>query len=192
MLLLVFSFLLGSISGAFVSGKIWNIERAKKIGGELAEESHLTQMRKRAGFFTYIFDFFKGLFPVLVAFLYFPENNPLLAGVALMAVMGHCYSIYFWFRGGKGVVTTAGAFLPLMPVAISVGAAVWITSFYFFRRSSIAGLVSIIATLSCAILVGYSSTLILTILLVSWMVIRKHEGSILELLSKKAEEPTAQ
>ncbi|UCD25559.1 MAG: glycerol-3-phosphate 1-O-acyltransferase PlsY [Gemmatimonadota bacterium] len=73
-----------------------------------------------------VFDVAKGAVPVaLFSPLAGPEPwIPVLLGVA--AVVGHVYSVFVKFRGGKGVATAAGAVLAMAPAALGVSAVVWI------------------------------------------------------------------
>ncbi len=69
-----------------------------------------------------------------------------VAGVALLAVIGHNYPVWLKFQGGKGVATSAGALMALLPLSVAVAAAVW-TLFFFSTRyvsvASLAGAVSL-------------------------------------------------
>ena len=67
-----------------------------------------------------------------------------LAGIlgALCCILGHNFPVWLRFRGGKGVATTVGVLLGLMPAAFLVAAGVWIVSFYAFRYVSLASLLA--------------------------------------------------
>jgi glycerol-3-phosphate acyltransferase PlsY len=89
-----------------------------------------------------VFDAAKGLIPVLV-FAPRVSSSELFALVCgLMAVLGHVFSVFVGFRGGKGVATAAGVMLGLTPAALGVAVAVWIVLVYatgYVSLGSIAG-----------------------------------------------------
>ena len=61
---------------------------------------------------------------------------------ALCCILGHNFPVWLRFRGGKGVATTVGVLLGLMPLAFLVAAVVWVASFYAFRYVSLASLLA--------------------------------------------------
>ncbi len=67
-----------------------------------------------------------------------------LAGIfgALACILGHNFPVWLRFRGGKGVATTVGVLLGLMPAAFLAAAAVWVAAFYAFRYVSLASLLA--------------------------------------------------
>ena len=62
----------------------------------------------------------------------------IIAGLA--CILGHNFPVWLRFRGGKGVATTVGVLLGLMPSAVGVAAVVWIVTFYLSRYVSLASL----------------------------------------------------
>lgn len=95
---------------------------------------------------TLVLDLAKGFVPTLLAVWLWPQAGlwwPAL--VAAAAFMGHCYSIYLEFRGGKGVATGAGGVLAIAPVPTLLAAGVWGLLLGTTGRSSVASLVAAIA-----------------------------------------------
>jgi len=86
-------------------------------------------------------DALKGFLPTLMAPLFLPQA-PLLAAclTALTAFIGHCFSIFLEFRGGKGVATGAGALLAILPGPLLLAAALWAVLLTTTGRSSVAAL----------------------------------------------------
>lgn len=88
-----------------------------------------------------LLDLGKGLLPVLVASWILPGTGLLFpACVGTVAWVGHCWSIYLGFQGGKGVATGAGAMLALAPKPTLGAAATWIALLALTGRSSVASL----------------------------------------------------
>jgi glycerol-3-phosphate acyltransferase PlsY len=90
-----------------------------------------------------ILDALKGFLPVFFIAPLLPagdQMSPVQVAVALGTVIGHVFTPYAKFRGGKGVATGAGAMLALDPMAVGIALAVWLFVFLPFRRVSIASL----------------------------------------------------
>ena len=79
--------------------------------------------------------------PQLVRLIDF-EKAPVIFGIlaALCCILGHNFPVWLRFRGGKGVATTVGVLLGLMPAAIGISAVIWAASFYASRYVSLASL----------------------------------------------------
>lgn len=124
--LLVVSYLLGAIPTSYLVGKwVRGIDLRREGSGNLGATNAFRVMGWKLALPVLVFDLFKGWFPAY----YFPG----LAGVGqewalafgAVAIIGHVFSIYVRFRGGKGVATSAGVFLAVAPVAALAGLLVW-------------------------------------------------------------------
>ncbi len=126
-LILIAAYLLGSIPFGYLIVRV-------KEGGDVRETGSggtgATNVTRRAGKFagivTLLLDALKGAAAVYLARKYFTPDfgvNWLVAGAAVMVVVGHMFPVWLGFRGGKGVATGVGAYLMLLPLAV-VGAAV--------------------------------------------------------------------
>nr|MBA3767295.1 glycerol-3-phosphate 1-O-acyltransferase PlsY [Acidobacteriota bacterium] len=129
-LILVAAYLLGSIPFGYL------IVRAKE-GGDVRETgsggtgaTNVTRRAgKKAGIITLMLDAAKGAAAVLLARWLGTagfEINWLVAGSAVLAVIGHCFPVWLGFRGGKGVATGVGVFLALSPLAVAGALVVFI------------------------------------------------------------------
>ena len=78
-------------------------------------------LAKKLGIATVLLDAIKGVVVLLVA-MSFGMSQETLWGIAVLSVLGHCYSIYLGLEGGKGVATGLGVFLVMIPVPALVGA----------------------------------------------------------------------
>ena len=88
-----------------------------------------------------------GIYPaqrIVLAYSAYTGRIANLAGIvgALSCILGHNFPVWLRFRGGKGVATTVGVLLGLMPAAFLVAAVVWVVSFYTFRYVSLASLLA--------------------------------------------------
>ena len=88
----------------------------RRIGsGNIGTANVMRAAGKRAAVFTMLGDMLKGLVPVVLAWLLI-EDEWTIAAVALAAMVGHCWSVFLGFKGGKGVATGAGTSIGLAPL----------------------------------------------------------------------------
>jgi glycerol-3-phosphate acyltransferase PlsY len=119
-LVLLGAYLLGSVPFSYIVARRKGIDVRRVGSGNVGATNVMRNVSVAAGIIAFILDAAKGAVAVLLARLVEPSGPlPTLAGV--LAVLGHMYPVWLRFRGGKGVATGAGAFLPLAPMA-TVGA----------------------------------------------------------------------
>lgn len=114
------AYLLGSIPFALVVSLPQGVD-PRKVGSKNPGATNVARLLgKKWGAITFLGDAGKGIIALLITKLAtglsFYEEPTLYAGVALFAVLGHMYSLFLKFRGGKGVATTIGTFLVLTPL----------------------------------------------------------------------------
>jgi glycerol-3-phosphate acyltransferase PlsY len=127
-LLVAAAYLLGSVPASYLAGR-WSqgIDLRDHGSGNLGATNTFRVLGARVAAPVMVFDVLKGTLPVVL----FPRWDGTEAwGWALAygaaAIVGHVFSIYMRFRGGKGVATSAGVFLALAPLPLGVGFAVWL------------------------------------------------------------------
>ena len=109
-------------------------------------------------------------------------NTKLLGTFGLVfALMGHSFSCFTRFKGGKGVATGAGAFLVLMPPVTIVAAAVWALTFFTSGYVSLASILAALTMPLAALVVGEQAVIILVAVGVAIFVIVRHRTNILRL-----------
>uniref|UniRef100_UPI004047E8BE glycerol-3-phosphate 1-O-acyltransferase PlsY n=1 Tax=Aliarcobacter sp. TaxID=2321116 RepID=UPI004047E8BE len=106
-------------------------------------------LAKKLGAATVILDALKGALVLLVA-MYYGVSDSTLWAIAVLAVLGHCYSIYLGLEGGKGVATALGVYLVLIPIPTLIGAAVWIVCAKVLKISSLSSLLGLVAVVISA------------------------------------------
>jgi acyl phosphate:glycerol-3-phosphate acyltransferase len=118
-----------------------------------------------------------------------------LAG-AVGAILGHSFSLFTRFKGGKGVATAAGGVLVLMPVSCLIGAGVWLITFYSTRYVSLGSILAAVAVPTASWLRGNPLPLNIAITLIGLFVIIRHRENIKRLLNgtenRFAKKPAAQ
>ncbi len=140
------SYLLGATPTSYLVGK-WarGIDLREHGSGNLGATNAFRVLGWRLALPVLVVDIFKGWFPTY-AFVRWADAAPEWAmayGVA--AIVGHVYSIYVRFKGGKGIATSAGVFLALAPVAVLVGIGVWLLVVFATRIVSLGSILAALA-----------------------------------------------
>jgi len=141
---------------------------------------------KKLAAITLFLDAFKGAFVILVAKM-MGVCDAVLWGMAVFAVIGHCFSIYLKFEGGKGVATTAGVLLVLVPKVVIVALIVWFIMAKTIKISSLSSLIAIIVgVLSAYILYpDISIQSYAPLWIIAFIVFYKHKENIFRLITGK-------
>ncbi len=145
------AYLFGAVPWAFIIGKLNGIDIRKHGSGNPGATNVTRVLGKGWGTLCFILDFLKGALPVLAVHLVASKSalqdfsDILAVSVALSAVLGHVWTIFLGFRGGKGVATSAGALLALSPLATLLAALSWIIVFYTTRYVSLASMIAALA-----------------------------------------------
>ena len=99
-LIVIFSYLLGSINFAYITARIKGIDISSEGSGNPGTSNVLRTLGKVSAAFVLFGDLLKGVIPIL---LYYQDQYFLIYGLA--AVLGHIYPLFYRFKGGKGVAT---------------------------------------------------------------------------------------
>jgi glycerol-3-phosphate acyltransferase PlsY len=143
--LLLCSYLLGSLSSAILLSKIMGFKDPRSEGSNNPGATNVLRIAgKKAAFLTLLGDCLKGFIPVLVAAALF--TDPLIVALtAFAAFAGHCFPIFFSFRGGKGVATAIAASVAFNWIVGAILIAIWLLFARVFKISSLAAIVSFCA-----------------------------------------------
>ncbi len=175
---LLCAYLLGSIPTGLLLAKAFGGVDIRTTGsGNIGATNVYRTLGRKVGILTLVGDCLKGLVPVLVAKkLGFPDAW--VAAVGLAAFLGHVYTIFLGFKGGKGVATALGVFLGLSPWAVLAALAVFVLVLLKWRYVSLG---SIVAAAVMPVFVAVLDTRILVIAatsVISCIVIQKHRENI--------------
>ena len=174
-------YLLGSIPFGLLLTKLAGLGDIRAIGsGNIGATNVLRTGNKWIAAATLLGDLLKGTAAVLLADYWLGENAPLAAGLG--AVLGHVFPVWLRFKGGKGVATYVGVALALAWPAAVVFALFWLVTAFFFRRSSLAGLVASFATPFAMFAFHGTQAALLFVLLTAILWI-KHTANIERLLA---------
>lgn len=132
-------------------------------------------------------DALKGLVAAGWPLLFFSGGEIKLAILGLLAALaGHSYSIFLKFRGGKGVATTMGGLLAIMPVALLIGLLVWLALYYASRVVALASILFALSLpISAAWLYTFSDSRFILGCALCLLIIFRHKSNISRLLQGK-------
>ena len=133
-------YLLGSVSSAVLVSKLMELPDPRQSGsGNPGATNVLRLGNKSAAALTLLGDVLKGALPVLIA-KYLDADTTGIALAGLGAFLGHLFPVFFGFAGGKGVATTMGGLLAIMPMVMLMGIVAWLIIFYTLRIVSVASI----------------------------------------------------
>ena len=177
----VYSYFLGSIPFGFILTKIFLKQDIRETGsGNIGATNVLRTGNKFLAILTLVLDFLKGYVTIFITLKYF---NDLILLSALICLLGHIFSIWLKFKGGKGVATYLGILLALSVNYFLIFIIVWVSILLIFKYSSLS---SILATFGIFIYeYFFLENNILSFLFISFIIILyAHRSNILKLINK--------
>jgi glycerol-3-phosphate acyltransferase PlsY len=181
--LLIAAYVLGSLSSAIILSKLMGFTDPRSDGSNNPGATNVLRIAgKKAAILTLTGDSLKGLIPVLVA-QWLTSNELVIALTGLCAFLGHCYPLFFHFRGGKGVATS---------IAVAVGfnwmigltiIAIWLLFARVFKISSLAAIVAFGTLPLLVYWTGSTTSVTLVFWVISSVLIWRHRSNIKRLLS---------
>src|SRR5215831_5204845 len=142
-LLLVIAYLLGSIPVGYLIVRRRVDEDIRDSGsGGTGATNVLRKAGKSAAVVTLLLDALKGALAVVLMKQVAGSDQWWIGAAAVAAVVGHVFTIWLGFRGGKGVATGAGVFLVLSPVSVLLSIPVFVALVYFRRYVSLGSIVA--------------------------------------------------
>ncbi len=192
----VLAYILGSIPFGLLLAKFFAGVNIKEQGSKSIGATNVLrvvkqtnpQLAKKLGLATIILDALKGLL-VLVFAMYLDASLSTLWAIAVLSVLGHCYSIFLGLEGGKGVATALGVFLVLLPIPTLVGIIVWVFCAKVLKVSSLASLLGLSSLVIASLVLSYGLDINSNapLYIISFIIFYKHIPNIMKLISGKEE-----
>jgi acyl phosphate:glycerol-3-phosphate acyltransferase len=188
--LVLLSYLVGSIPFGFLVTRYATNKNILELGsGNIGSTNVRRVTGKKLSVITQLLDMAKGIIPVAV-FIFFVKGRMVVPEwyvymVALATIVGHDFSIYLKFKGGKGVNTTQGASVFLAPWSAFIAAAVFYLVKWRFKYASIGSIcLAISLPLTELIIHGNTSTFHYLLVCMALIILRHHEN-IVRLLNNR-------
>ena len=181
----VVAYFVGSIPTGYLWGRAKGVDIRKAGSGNIGATNVFRILGKGAGITVLVIDALKGFVPA--KFLLFgvapgtEEYHAMLAG--LCAILGHNYTCWLRFKGGKGIATTAGALLAIVPAAFGIAFGIWLVVFSLSKYVSLASVVAALVLPFAVWLMGRSPRLIVLASILSALAIYKHRTNIRRLMN---------
>lgn len=187
----IVAYVAGSIPFGLLLAKVFagvNIKEhgSKSIGAtnvlRVVKETN-PSLAKKLSVATVILDALKGTIVILIAMMLDASTSTLWA-IAVLAILGHCYSIFLGLEGGKGVATGLGVFLVLIPIPTLIGAVVWIFCAKVLKVSSLSSLLGLTAVVIAALFLnnGLEIGSNAPMYLIAFIIYYKHIPNIIRLI----------
>lgn len=187
-LILPLAYFIGGLPFGFWIGKFFCKVDVRTMGsGNIGAANVIRNLGVGWGALVLILDLFKSFLPLFLIKAYF--SNPLFLSIfAILLVVGHNYSPFLKFRGGKGVATTMGVYFALAFPATLWIVLTYLTTFLITGFSSVASLTTLLLTPLILWLMNFPNYLIYLSIILFLMALTRHKDNIIRLL-KREEKP---
>jgi glycerol-3-phosphate acyltransferase PlsY len=174
----ILAFLLGSIPFGYILGLVKGIDIRKHGSGNVGATNIARVLGKPYGIAVYILDFLKGYIPTAIAVGFYGLNSDTTFLTALGAILGHMFSPFLGFKGGKGVATASGVLFAISPLLGFITLTIW---FIVYKLTGYVSVGSIVAAFSAMFLAGMFGLPIKVLLLIGFvatLILVKHKSNI--------------
>lgn len=189
------AYLVGGIPFGLLYGKLLGGVDIREVGsGSIGATNVLRALKqsnpklaKKVAILTMLSDALKGMVVIAIAKLAGLDYEAQWM-LAFLAVLGHCFSPFLKFEGGKGVATTVGVIAVFLPIEAILGLIVWFLVGKFLKISSLASLLGLLIGISSSFIIHPEIPYISThtpLILISIIVIYKHIPNIVRLIQNK-------
>lgn len=179
----IVSFILGSIPSGYLIGKVKGVDIRNIGSGNIGASNAFRVLGKKEGAMTLLLDMLKGL--VIVAIVWLIFKNLIFAEIsAVFAVLGHDFSVFLKFKGGKGVATTYGVCILFSAYAF-FGIALWLIILKVTKYASLASLLSFGIVLAIILFVNTNIGVKLLFTALFLLMLIRHSSNVVRLLQGK-------
>jgi len=176
-LLIAGAYLLGSIPTGLLLAKAAGVDIRSTGSGNIGATNVYRTLGRNVGILTLLGDCLKGLIPVLVA-RHLEMGDALIAAAGTTAFLGHVYTIFLGFKGGKGVATALGVFLGVSPASVGIALIIFIAIVATTRYISLGSITAAAAMPFIITFLDRRPLIIAMTALIAILVIWKHRENI--------------
>ena len=181
--LMIVAYILGSIPNALWIGKVFKGIDVREHGSKNTGSTNAARvLGAKLGILTLILDISKGAIPTLIATMLLDSSISVIL-VGICAILGHSFSIFMKFKGGKAVATTVGVLIVLVPGAILLAAVIFFLVFGITRYVSLSSMIGAISLPIWIILFYKNIPLTIFGIIIAILIIVRHKSNIQRLLN---------
>ena len=181
----IIGYLLGAISFAVIIARRQGVDIFKEGSGNPGATNVKRILGKKWGHAVFALDALKGFTATVLPLMVYGDDRLAIIGL-IAAILGHSFSVFLKFRGGKGVATTIGGLLVLMCPVLLVGLVVWLIIFY---TKKVVGLASIFFAvslpLSAYFIYGTEDPRFYLGVVLALFIVGRHRSNIIRMFSGK-------
>jgi glycerol-3-phosphate acyltransferase PlsY len=197
-LAIIISYIFGAIPTAYIFGRLIKGVDIRNFGsGNVGATNALRLLGRGWGVAILILDILKGFLPVFIfggylsKFVNFNQSVNLFICIGLASILGHTWTIFLGFKGGKGVATTFGVLIafafkiPGLNIALGFTVLIWLLVFLSFRFISLASISAALSFPVLIIMLRQPFVVILISIFLSLFIILRHKSNITRLLKRQ-------
>lgn len=175
----VVSYLIGSFpTGVFLTRRRYGLD-VRDIGSGSIGATNVTRVFGwTAGLTTFLVDFLKGAVPLLFLYRNFPEYPWAITLSGIFLVIGHCYSLFLGFRGGKGVATSLGCLIMVIPWGALISGGCYLLFLMVTKISAVGSLAGMVSAILYLIWAKPQIEIIVLVAAISLIVFWRHKDNI--------------
>ncbi len=176
------AYLIGSIPFGYLLIRSKEGKDIRSLGSGNIGATNVFRRNRLSGILTLLLDAGKGYLAVAVA-VWLGGSHEWQAVAAIFAIIGHVFTVWLRFKGGKGVATGCGAYLAISPLAVLTTLGLFVIILIITRYISVASIAATAFFPFWAYLCGEPATVLLWIILGAALIIAKHHQNIRRLMS---------
>ena len=184
---IIFSYLLGSIPFGYLVGKyLKNVDIREQGSGNIGTANAFRVMGAKYAILVLIGDCLKGFLAVFLSRKLLIINNvSFYLIIGLFAIIGHNWSVFLKFRGGKGIATTYGVVFSFYPIISLISALIWGLIVITLKIAALGSLISVFSMLILSFIFNTTLDFKYFLIIINLLALFRHRSNIIRLIQHK-------
>ena len=181
----IVGYLLGAISFAVIVARSQGVDILKYGSGNPGATNVTRALGSKYGNIVFAGDALKAAIPARWPMFVFGGDLGLKLGIIglIAAIIGHSFSVFLKFKGGKGVATTMGGLVAIMPIVLLIGVAAWAAIYFTIRMVAIASILFAVSLpVSAYLLYGAGDPRLTLGVVLGVLIVLRHRSNISRML----------
>ena len=178
----ILGYFVGNFSSSFLAGKLTkNIDIRQYGSGNAGATNTFRVLGSKIGFIVFIGDVLKGVIAALIGYWIAGESGAIIS--SLGAIIGHNWPVFLQFRGGKGIATSLGSLIVIIPLVSAIVFVIGIVIIVVTKYVSLASIIAAVLLPILTVVFKCSKGEIIYAIIVSVLALYRHKSNIKRLLS---------